>query len=136
MFLYSLYTERPSIPRNVSLLEIGDENVCISWISPSNIGTPAFEQFQVEVVSTVSLLNETIDSAKNSYCIDGLKPNTEYNLTIRALSMVEQLGVLASDPISVQFITTFESEHMLHDKYVNFIAGKLHMNNFHYLLVS
>ena len=126
LILYSLHSEPPSIPRNVSLLEIGDENVCISWISPSNIGTPAFEQFQVEVVSTASIFNATIDSTKSSYCVEGLKPNTEYNLTIRALSVVEQLGVLASDPVAVQFNTTFGGEH-----FCSFIAGKLHMNNFH-----
>ena len=93
------------------MLEIGDGNICISWLSPSNIGTPAFEQFQVEVASTASIFNTTIDSTKSSYCVEGLKPNTEYNLTIRALSVVEQLGVLASDPIFVQFNTTFEGEH-------------------------
>ena len=105
----------------MALLEIGDENVCICWISPSNIGTPAFNQFQVKVASTVLVINATIDSAKSSYCVEGLKPNTEYNLTIRALSMVEQLGVLASDPISVQFNTTFEGEH-----FCSFIVCKLH----------
>ena len=110
----------------MTLLEIGDDNVCISWINPSNTGTPAFEKFQVEVISTVSFLTVTIDSTKSSYCVEGLKPNTEYNLTITALSMVEHVGVLASDPISVQFNTTFEGEH-----FCSFIAGKLHMNNFH-----
>ena len=105
----------------MTLLEIGDKNVCISWINPSNSGTPAFEQFQIEVISIVSFLKVTIDSTKSIYCVEGLKPNTEYNLTIRALSVVEQLGVLASDPIAVQFNTTFEGENVC-----SFIACKLH----------
>ena len=85
--LYSFNSEPPSVPRNVSLLEIG-----ISWISPSNVGTPAFEQFQVDVFLTVSVINIHIDSIMSNYCIEGLKPNIEYNLTIRILSVVEQLN--------------------------------------------
>ena len=109
--LYSFHSEPPSVPRNVTLLEIDDESVCISWISPSNVGTPAFEQFQVEVFLTASIINATIDSTKRSYCVEGLKPNTEYNLTIRALSVVEQLGVFASDPIALLFNTTLGGGH-------------------------
>ena len=37
-------------------------------------------------------------NARNSYRVEGLKPNTQYSVTISALSTVEQLGVLVNEP--------------------------------------
>ena len=85
------------MPRNISLLEIGAESVNIMWIDPTNIGTPAFDQLRIDIISSFSVTNLTVN-ATNNLRVEGLEPSTQYSLTIRALSTVEQLGILVSEP--------------------------------------
>ena len=89
----------------MSVLQVGAEHIDISWNNPTNIGTPKFEQFRIEAVSLFDVVNMTVN-ATNNYRIQGLKPNTQYSVTIRALSRVEQLGVLVSEPSESVFFNT------------------------------
>ena len=63
------------MPRNVSLLEIGAKSVNIMWIDPTNIGTPAFDQFKIDIISSFSVTNLTVN-ATNNLRVEGLKPST------------------------------------------------------------
>ena len=91
------------MPRTVSLLSVGAEYVNISWMNPSNMGTPTFCQFRIVAESCVNTVSLTVDATStsdssftNMMLVEGLKPSVEYKLTIVALSTVEQLGVLTS----------------------------------------
>ena len=92
------------MPRTVSLLSVGAEYVNISWMNPSNMGTPTFSQFRIVAESCVNTVSLTVDATStsdssftNMMLVEGLKPSVEYKLTIVALSTVEQLGVLTSE---------------------------------------
>ena len=93
-----------SMPRTVSLLSVGAEYVNISWMNPTNMGTPTFSQFSIVAESCVNTVSLTVDATStsdssftNMMLVEGLKPSVEYKLTIVALSTVEQLGVLTSE---------------------------------------
>ena len=92
------------MPRTVSLLSVGEEYVNISWMNPNNLGTPTFSQFRIVAESCVNTVSLTVDATSTSdssfthmMLVAGLKPSVEYKLTIVALSVVEQLGVLTSE---------------------------------------
>ena len=84
-------------------MSTGAEFVNISFLNPINPGTPLFTHFRVEAISVDSIINVTVSATSpdagflNDLTIDGLIPNTKYRLTLRALSTVEQLGVLLSE---------------------------------------
>ena len=87
-------------------MSTGAEFLNISFLNPINPGTPLFTHFRVEAISLVntSIINVTVSATSadagflNDLTVEELKPNTEYRLTVRALSTVEQLGVLLSEP--------------------------------------
>ena len=92
------------MPRTVSLLSVGAEYVNISWMNPTNMGTPTFSQFRIVAESCVNTVSLTVDATSTSdssftniMLVEGLKPSVEYKLTIVTLSTVEQLGVLTSE---------------------------------------
>ena len=82
----------------------GAEYVNISWINPNDLGTPAFNQFRIEAVSTTNIVNLTIEATNaddplyvNELVIEGLRPSTVYSISVRTVSTVEQLGSLISE---------------------------------------
>ena len=94
------------MPRDLMTLALGAEFANISWRNPANLGTPSvLSLFRVETVSIINTVNVSISATStknldfiNVYVIAGLKPNTEYTVTVKAISTVEQLGVLISQP--------------------------------------
>ena len=99
----------PSMPRSVTV--VGDpeaESVVLSWLNPSDLGSPVFNQFNVSIYTTTEGIsnitrqvtpNNTIDTDyNNTVTINGLKPNIQYTVTIIAISYVEQLGEVPSEP--------------------------------------
>ena len=99
--------EAPSSPRNVTVMAIGAEYVNISWINPVNSGTPTYNQYRIVAVSSVNTINVTIEANVNIlFTVTGLKPNTSYSISIRALSTVDQLGLLMSEPSDTVTFTT------------------------------
>ena len=95
------------------MLGAGPEYVNMSWRNPVKLGTPNFNQFTIRAVATINEVVTTINATDsmnpdfiNTFTLMGLKPNTEYSLNVTALSTVDQLGVLVSDPSEVLLFRT------------------------------
>ena len=71
-----------------------------------NSGTPDYNQYRIVAVSSVNTINVTIEANVNIFTVTGLKPNTSYSISIRALSTVNQLGLLMSEPSDAVTFTT------------------------------
>ena len=101
------------MPRNLVFVGVGAEFVNITWVNPMILGTPVFSTFRIEAISSINIINITISATNpinvdfvNQHIVTGLKPSTEYSLTIRALSTVEQFGVLFSNQSEVLLFNT------------------------------
>ena len=92
--------------------------VNVSWTNPLNIGTPPFIMFQLtlwsingmsdRLVINYTATNNTDTEFSNSLTLTELNPNSQYSLTVRAVSVYQSL---VSDPsIPVQFNTSSTSE--------------------------
>ena len=105
------------MPRGLAILETSSRSVNISWINPLFPGDPVLEQFRISVGTfnkTVDAVNASDSNFVNTYIVEGLRPNTEYNLTIRSLSTAEQIGLLVSDQSEqLRFTTAVESKCIL-----------------------
>ena len=111
---YCITIEPASEPRDVTLLSVGAEYVNISWTNPANPGTaPSFSQFRITAVSNINTVTVTFNATNtfssffiNTRVVEGLKPSVEYDLTIVAVSNVEQLGELTSDSSKILSFNT------------------------------
>ena len=93
-----LISASPSAPRTltVNITDDSSTSSVLQWQNPSDIGVPAFDKFVVELVSmtppfinvsrTVSAANSTDPSYINTFTVTGLKPNTNYTASVRAVS--------------------------------------------------
>ena len=69
-------------PRKVTVLNIRAEVINISFLNPTNAGTPVFTQFRIEALSSVNVINATVAATStdsgflNILLVEGLKPNT------------------------------------------------------------
>ena len=45
------------------------------WVDPTNIGTPAFDQLRIDIISSFSVTNLTV-KATNNLRVEGLEPST------------------------------------------------------------
>ena len=71
-----------------------------------NSGTPDYNQYSIMAVSSVNTINVTIEANINIFTVTGLIPNTSYSISIRALTTVNQLGLLMSEPSDAVTFTT------------------------------
>ena len=101
-----------SIPQSLSAINITSSAVVLRWINPINNGVPAFDRFLIELTSSskiismsVNAVNNTDPSYTNTLTVTGLEPNTNYTVSIRAVSSHSAVGELKSDSIT-QVITT------------------------------
>ena len=121
----------PTAPRMLSVVNLTDDSsssIILQWQNPSSSGVPAFNKFLVELVSmtppninisrTVTATS-TDPSYINTFTVTGLKPNTNYTASVRAvssslldMSCMEQ-GVGLPGPISneVSFMTQLGGEY-------------------------
>ena len=119
----------PSAPRTltVSLTDDSSTSGVLQWQNPSDSGVPAFNKFVVELVSmsppfinvsrTVTATS-TDPSYINTFTVTGLKPNTNYTASVRAVSSLLEMscmeqGVDLPGPISneVSFLTQLGGEY-------------------------
>ena len=113
----------PSAPRalTVNITEDSSTSSVLQWQNPSDSGAPAFNKFVVELVSmTPPFINvsrtvtatSTDPSYINTFTVTGLKPNTNYTASVRAVSSLLDMscmeqGVDLPGPLSneVSFMT-------------------------------
>ena len=101
-----------SAPQNLSIANITSSAVVLRWLNPINSGVPAFVRFSIELTSTskdiarsTAAVNNVDSSFSNTLTVTGLEPNTNYTVSIRAVSTHSAVGELQSDSIT-QVATT------------------------------
>ena len=98
------------MPRDLAINNIGVDYVNISWINPVTLGTPTLTHFRVNITSVLAITinaTNTIDNDYNNvYIINGLQPDTEYNITVTGLLLGEQFGLLTGEESESIMIST------------------------------
>ena len=105
----------PTEPRNLSVTDIGFNFANLRWQNPSDSGIPPFSMFVLELVSMTPpspdvnqtfTVTSTDPSFTGNFTVSGLKPNTSYTASVRAVSTSTPLGDL-SGPFSseITFMT-------------------------------
>ena len=99
-----MFTDPPSGPRSVIIVgDTGSTTVNISWTNPVNLGLPLLTMFQVTLgqnnieLNYVATNNTSIEFI-NTVRIEGLQPNSQYTVIVRAVSVHSVLGTLFSNP--------------------------------------
>lgn len=107
------------MPQSLSVINITSSAVVLRWLNPINSGVPAFDRFSIELTTTsrilsmsVNAVNNTDPSYTNTLTVTGLEPNTNYTVSIRAVSSHSAVGEneLTSDSISQVITTNVSSE--------------------------
>ena len=100
------------MPQSLTVINITSSTVVLRWLNPINNGVPAFDRFLIELTSTskiismsVNAVNNTDPSYSNTLTVTGLEPNTNYTVSISAVSSHSAVNELTSDSIT-QVITT------------------------------
>ena len=101
------------MPQSLTVINITSSVVVLRWLNPINSGVPAFVRFLIElttaskIITTMSAnaVNNIEPSYTNTLTVTGLEPNTNYTVSIRAVSTHSAVGELRSDSIT-QVITT------------------------------
>ena len=105
-------TGSASMPQSLTVINITSSAVVLRWLNPINSGVPAFVRFLIELTTTsktITMSANAVDNIEPSYTntltVTGLEPNTNYTVSIRAVSTHSAVGELRSDSIT-QVITT------------------------------
>ena len=124
-----LISAPPAAPRTltVNITEDSSTSGVLRWQNPSDSGVPAFNKFVVELVSmTPPFINvsrtvtatSTDPSYINTFTVTGLKPNTNYTASVRAVSSLLDMSCMEQSvdlpgPISneVSFMTQLGGKH-------------------------
>ena len=107
----------PSQPREVSIIgDPGSTTVNLTWRNPAVLGTSPLSLFRVTLdpltngLSTIMInytaTNSTDPTFINSVMITGLYPNTQYSVRVRAYSVHNVVGRLASNSSTVVIFNT------------------------------
>ena len=81
------------MPQSLTVINITSSAVVLSWLNPINSGVPAFVRFLIELTTTsktitmsANAVNNIEPSYTNTLTVTGLEPNTNYTVSIRAVS--------------------------------------------------
>ena len=116
-YSHSLTAGSASMPQSLTVINITSSAVVLRWLNPINSGVPAFVRFLIELTTASKTITISANAANNiepSYTntltVTGLEPNTNYTVSIRAVSTHSAVGELRSDSITQVIITNASSE--------------------------
>ena len=116
IFTHSL-TGSASMPQSLSALNITSSAVVLIWLNPVNNGVPAFDRFSIKLATaskiitmSVHAVNNSDPSYTNTLTVTGLEPNTNYTVSIRAVSSHSAVSELTSDSITQVIKTNASGE--------------------------
>ena len=109
------------MPQSLSVINITSSAVVLRWLNPINSGVPAIDRFSIELTTTSKILSMSVNAVNNtdpSYMytntltVTGLEPNTNYTVSVRAVSSHSAVGEheLTSDSITQVITTNISSE--------------------------
>ena len=107
------------MPQSLSVITITSSAVVLRWLNPINSGVPTFDRFSIKFTTasrilsmSVNAVNNTDPSYTNTLTVTGLEPNTDYTVSIRAVSSHSAVGEneLTSDSITQVITTNISSE--------------------------
>ena len=97
------------MPQSLTVINITSSAVVLRWLNPINSGVPAFVRFLIELTTaskTITMSPNAVNNIEPSYTntltVTGLEPNTNYTVSIRAVSTHSAVGELRSDIVSLK----------------------------------
>ena len=93
----------PGPPFNVRDMNITDTTVTLTWSPPSELGIPSVSYYHVVMVPSPPS-DVTLNTTNTKLIIRGIVPGTTYNVTVVAVGMGNNVGLIESqpsDPINV-----------------------------------
>ena len=86
-------------------MDVTDTTVILSWSPPNELGTPPFSYYRVLMVPappTDVILNTT----NTTLSVDGIIPGTTYNVTVIAVIVDNNFGILeGQQSLPISFVT-------------------------------
>nr|4LPU_A Chain A, TENCON variant P40AR2-32R2 [synthetic construct]4LPU_B Chain B, TENCON variant P40AR2-32R2 [synthetic construct] len=92
-------------PKNLVVSEVTEDSLRLSWDSPPNWYDSFLIQYQ-ESEKVGEAINLTVPGSERSYDLTGLKPGTEYTVSIYGVYYVA-----LSNPLSAEFTTGGHHHH-------------------------
>nr|4LPV_A Chain A, TENCON variant P41BR3-42 [synthetic construct]4LPV_B Chain B, TENCON variant P41BR3-42 [synthetic construct] len=93
-------------PKNLVVSEVTEDSLRLSWTAPD----AAFDSFMIQYQESEKVgeaINLTVPGSERSYDLTGLKPGTEYTVSIYGVLVVHKLTF----PLSAEFTTGGHHHH-------------------------
>ena len=87
----------PGPPFNVRDMNITDTTVTLTWSPPSELGIPSVSYYHVVMVPSPPS-DVTLNTTNTKLIIRGIIPGTTYNVTVVAVGMGDNVGLIESQP--------------------------------------
>nr|4LPY_A Chain A, TENCON variant G10 [synthetic construct]4LPY_B Chain B, TENCON variant G10 [synthetic construct] len=95
-------------PKNLVVSEVTEDSLRLSWTAPD----AAFDSFLIQYQESEKVgeaINLTVPGSERSYDLTGLKPGTEYTVSIYGVFM--KMSLSKSNPLSAEFTTGGHHHH-------------------------
>ena len=99
MHLWFLFTEMPTVPRNVVVSATGGESINITWMHPQNFGQFDIDHYDINVTSTSGVQNMTTacgECTNTTVTVNNVQMTTNYTVTIAAVNLCGETGPTGS----------------------------------------
>ena len=87
----------PGPPLNVRDMNITDTTVTLTWSPPSELGIPSVSYYHVVMVPSPPS-DVILNTTNTKLIIRGIIPGTTYNVTVVAVGMGDNVGLIESQP--------------------------------------
>ena len=95
----------PGPPLNVRDMDITDTTVTLAWSPPSQLGVPTVSYYHVVMVPSPPS-DVTLNTTNTKLIIRGIIPATIYNVTVVAVAMGDNVGLIVGQPSNPIIIMT------------------------------